>query len=61
MAAERPPHSRTLSTNLGGANSRILEGKLAIITGASRGMILNLSSRDIANVQQELEKPLLII
>ncbi|KAK2625294.1 hypothetical protein QTJ16_005663 [Diplocarpon rosae] len=38
MAFERPPHTRTISTNLGGVNSRILEGKLAIITGASRGI-----------------------
>ncbi|KAH7356623.1 hypothetical protein BKA65DRAFT_495093 [Rhexocercosporidium sp. MPI-PUGE-AT-0058] len=38
MAAARPTHERTRSTNLGGVNSRILDGKLAIITGASRGI-----------------------
>ncbi|KAG4417723.1 hypothetical protein IFR04_009162 [Cadophora malorum] len=38
MAETRPIHSRTRSTNLGGVSSRILEGKLAIITGASRGI-----------------------
>jgi len=38
MAETRPIHSRTRSTNLGGVSSRILEGKLAIVTGASRGI-----------------------
>ncbi|KAG4436860.1 hypothetical protein IFR05_007666 [Cadophora sp. M221] len=38
MAAARPTHERTRSSTLGGVTSRILEGKLAIITGASRGI-----------------------
>jgi len=40
MASSRPDYStRTASTNLGGAGGyRVLEGKLAIVTGASRGI-----------------------
>ncbi|KAH9223618.1 hypothetical protein DL95DRAFT_379623 [Leptodontidium sp. 2 PMI_412] len=38
MAAARPTHERTRSSTLGGVSSRILEGKLAIVTGASRGI-----------------------
>ncbi|TVY33670.1 L-xylulose reductase [Lachnellula occidentalis] len=39
MASSRPTHERTVSTNLGGARGyRPLEGKLAIVTGASRGI-----------------------
>jgi NAD(P)-dependent dehydrogenase (short-subunit alcohol dehydrogenase family) len=35
----RPGVTRTASTNIGGASSnRVLEGKIAIVTGASRGM-----------------------
>jgi len=35
----RPGVARTASTNLGSANGqRVLEGKIAIVTGASRGM-----------------------
>lgn len=38
MASARPTSTRTASTNLGGERSyRPLEGKLAIVTGASRG------------------------
>ena len=34
----RPEHTRTLSTNLSGASSsRALEGRIGIVTGASRG------------------------
>jgi hypothetical protein len=40
MASSRPVHERTVSTNLGGARGyRPLEGKLAIVTGASRGIL----------------------
>lgn len=36
--ASRPAHTRTVSTNLGGnASQRVLEGRVAIVTGASRG------------------------
>lgn len=36
--ATRPSHTRTASTNLGGNTSqRPLEGRVAIVTGASRG------------------------
>ncbi|TVY38415.1 L-xylulose reductase [Lachnellula subtilissima] len=50
MASPRPTHERTVSTNLGGARGyRPLEGKLAIVTGASRGIGLaiahNLASK----------------
>ncbi|CZT01716.1 related to 3-oxoacyl-[acyl-carrier-protein] reductase [Rhynchosporium agropyri] len=38
MSAARPTHERTRSTNLGGVRPRILDGKLAIVTGASRGI-----------------------
>jgi 3-oxoacyl-[acyl-carrier protein] reductase len=39
MATSDPEHARTASTNLGGvAGYRPLEGKLGIITGASRGI-----------------------
>ncbi|TVY22348.1 L-xylulose reductase [Lachnellula hyalina] len=39
MASSRPTHERTVSTNLGGARGyRPLEGKLAIVTGAARGI-----------------------
>jgi hypothetical protein len=35
----RPGVARTASTNLGSANgNRVLDGKIAIVTGASRGM-----------------------
>lgn len=35
----RPSHTRTLSTNLGGnASQRPLEGRVAIVTGAARGI-----------------------
>lgn len=35
----RPGVARTASTNLGSASGqRVLEGKIAIVTGASRGM-----------------------
>ena len=39
-AMSRPTTSRTASTNLsgGGSGQRILEGRVAIVTGASRGM-----------------------
>ncbi|KAH8596520.1 hypothetical protein B0O99DRAFT_593827 [Bisporella sp. PMI_857] len=48
--ASPPAHTRTTSTNLGGARGwRPLEGKLAIVTGASRGIGLaiaqNLASK----------------
>lgn len=34
----RPEHSRTASTNLvGGSGYRVLEGKIGIVTGGSRG------------------------
>jgi len=37
--ASRPTHTRTASTNLaGGSGQRVLEGRNAIITGASRGI-----------------------
>ncbi|CBX91892.1 predicted protein [Plenodomus lingam JN3] len=37
--ATRPSHTRTASTNLGtNASQRPLEGRVAIVTGASRGM-----------------------
>ncbi|KAF2127459.1 NAD(P)-binding protein [Dothidotthia symphoricarpi CBS 119687] len=37
--AARPTHSRTVSTNLGtSSSSRVLQGRLAIVTGASRGI-----------------------
>lgn len=38
MATSRPDHGRTVSTNLTGTIRRPLEGKLAIVTGASRGI-----------------------
>jgi hypothetical protein len=38
IMASRPSHSRTVSTNLGsGSPQRPLEGKVGIVTGASRG------------------------
>jgi hypothetical protein len=43
--SSRPAHTRTLSTNLGGSRGhRPLEGKLAIVTGASRGTCLAFSN-----------------
>jgi len=75
MAAERPTHARTVSTNLGGAGHayRTLEGKLAIVTGASRGigasiaqnlaskganLILNYTSDSSASLTSELSSSL---
>ncbi|KAL3424467.1 short chain dehydrogenase [Phlyctema vagabunda] len=68
--AARPVHARTASTNLGGASSyRPLEGKLAIVTGASRGigaaiaqnlaskgasLVLNYTSDSSAQITQDL-------
>ncbi|KAF3032613.1 hypothetical protein E8E12_003997 [Didymella heteroderae] len=34
----RPQHTRTASTNLVGSSQRVLEGKIALVTGASRGI-----------------------
>lgn len=55
MATSRPEHTRTVSTNLGGARGyRPLEGKLGIITGASRGIgaaiAHNLASKGVSLV-----------
>lgn len=43
MADSRPTHNRKVSTNLGATQGyRPLQGKLAIITGASRGILSSL-------------------
>ncbi|RDW60883.1 hypothetical protein BP6252_12266 [Coleophoma cylindrospora] len=70
----RPPHTRMASTNLGAAQSyRPLEGKLAIVTGASRGigaaiaqnlaskgasLVLNYTSDSSEKATQELSESL---
>lgn len=43
----RPGVARTASTNLGSGNGyRVLDGKVAVVTGASRGMLVKNPNRD---------------
>jgi len=74
MASLRPQYTRTASTNLGGARGyRPLEGKIAIVTGASRGigaaicqnlaskgasLILNYTSDSSASITETLSESL---
>ncbi len=45
---ERPSHIRAVSTNLGGARGYLpLDGRLALITGASRGFYISNSSKTL--------------
>ncbi|OSS51949.1 hypothetical protein B5807_03937 [Epicoccum nigrum] len=70
----RPEHTRTASTNLGsGSSQRVLEGKIALVTGASRGigveiarnlaskganLVLNYTSDSSAQVAEDLASEL---
>jgi hypothetical protein len=57
METSSSEHTRTASTNLGGARGyRPLEGKLGIITGASRGNNLPSSSQLLLILFQESEQ-----